>query len=1066
MLKKLPLLVFALVFVMGIGHAYAQQGTIQGTVTDSTTSETLPGASILVRDLGTGATTDSEGNYTIDNVPVGTYELKASFVGYDAKILEIEVTEGTNMVNFSLVPSTYGMDDVVVTAFGLEKERRNLGYGVSSVEGDEVSESQESNIVNALAGQVSGVSINQGSGQPGKASRIVIRGNTSFLGDNQPLFVVDGNPISNAEDSWGGSDQSSLFTGGSSNRGLDINPSNIADISVLKGASATALYGSRASNGAVIITTKSGQQGQQGVRVSVESSVGWDDPIIEGYQTEYTQGTNGEFYNGLPPSRGGYNSDAGAGNGQISQSWGPHKDSLNAQTSPQIIQDLKDVGFLSEDQNEVPTYNPREDFYRTGTTYRNSLNISGGGDNTSYYVSFSNHAQDGIVPGTELDKNNIMAKFQADLSSDFRTRTSINYVNTENTQLAEGNGVQAYNYGLSATPISFDVNNSQFEDGSQRMYHPAYNNPNWLADNNGYNSSVDRFIGNQNISWDILPWLTITEQLGLDTYVDTRKKETNVGTRGEPNGSMFDQKIQRSEINSDLTLDAQFDLTEDLGVDALVGNNINSRYYKQEFIEGVSLNIPDFFNVSNASTVNAEEQKELRHLVSVYGELVFDYQDFLFLTLTGRNDWSSTLPEDEQSYFYPSAAVGFVFSDILDVPTNILSFGKLRASWAQIGSDAPVYSLRTDYTQAAPQDGVRGVINYPFNGVNAYIQDQSLGNPDLKPELTTEWEVGADLRFLEERLNLDASYYTRTTEDQIFSVPVSSASGYNERLANAGQLTNEGVELSLQATPVVNQDFRWEVRGTWSTNTTTVDELAEGVDNIFLGGFSSATVNVVPGEDGYGAIRAIGWQRDEDGNKVINPASGFPLTTNEAVTIGNVQPDWQANAGTSVRYKGLSLSVLFDISQGGDIFNFDLYYNSYYGTAGVTEDRGSSFVYDGVLADANGNATDQQNDIEITRNQAFYQGIYSGQLENFVEDGSYVKLREVKLGYSLPSGLLEGTPVRSLEISAVGRNLWIDTDFSYGDPVGGLYGSGNAQGYYHAVAPSTRSYHLNLRLSI
>ena len=1066
--KLLNYALLVMLFGPFLSAAALAQGTLTGEVIDGNTGESLPGANVFIVELERGTSTDVDGEYTISDIPVGTYTVNVSYIGYEELETMVEVGSGTNNQDFELGTGTLGLDEVVVTAFGLEKERRSLGYSVSSLEGDEVSESGESNLVNALAGKVAGVSINSASGQPGAASRITIRGNSSFLGNNQPLFVVDGVPISNAEDSWGGQDATELFTGGATNRGLDIDPSNIEEMSVLKGASATALYGSRASNGAIIITTKSGEMNQAGPTVTFNSRVGWDDAIIDGYQTDYTQGTQGYFYNGFASNRGGYNNNPNStsNTGQTSLSWGPHKDSLTAQQSPQLINDLQDIGFLNENANSVPTYNPRKDFYRTGTIMENSLTISGGGSNSNYYVNFGNLDQEGIVPGTELRKTNIMAKAQANLSDNFSSRTSIHFVNTENKQLSEGNGTSQFNFGLINTPISFNVEDQQFEDGTQKMYHPAFNNPNWISDNNNFSSSNDRFIANQQLQWDPISWLTLSERIGLDTYVDTRKKRTNIGTRGEPNGSMFDQKIQRSEINSDFTANAIFDLNEDIGLDAMIGNNINSRYYKQEFIEGTGLNIPDFFNVSNANTVTAEERKELRHLVSLYGQFVFDYRDYLFLTLTARNDWSSTLPEDNRSYFYPSAAVGFVFSEALDIPTDLLSFGKIRASWAQIGSDAPIYSTSTSYVQSDPQDGVRGVINYPFNGVNGYRLSTTLGNPTLKPEITTEVELGTDLRFFDERLSLDAAYYTRTTTDQIFQVPVSSATGYNTKLSNAGELTNEGWEFSLNATPVATRNFRWRINGSWSKNTTTVDKLAEGVDNIFLGGFASASIRIVPEEDGYGAIRAIGWQRDDQGNLVINPNTGVPLTTNQPETIGNVQPDWTASAGTRLTYKGAYANVLFDISQGGDIYNMDRFYTSYYGTAEATANRGSEYVYDGVLADANGNPTDQQNDIAVTRDQAFYQFNYSSQYENFVEDGSYIKLRELTIGYRLPTSILGDTPIKSLNISATGRNLWIKTDFSYGDPEGSLYGSGNAQGFYHAVTPGTRSYHINLRLSI
>ncbi|SHF31562.1 TonB-linked outer membrane protein, SusC/RagA family [Fodinibius roseus] len=1035
--------------------AFAQTGSITGQVIDNN-GESVPGANVLLVESGQGTATNAEGNYTISSVEAGTYTLRVTFVGFAEYNQQVTIESGeTAEVNVTLRAGAIDLDEVVVTALGFEREVRSIGYSVQEVTGESVTDSRESNIVNALAGKIAGVQINSSSGQPGKSSRITIRGNSSMLGDNQPLFVVDGIPVSNASD--GNPTENILFSGGASNRALDIDPSTIENVSVLKGASATALYGSRAANGAVIITTKSGQKDQD-LRIDFNSSVGWGTAIIDGFNDEYLQGIDGYYHNGLPSDNGGYvEPGSPSDEPQIGRAWGPHKDSVSTQV-------LNDLGV-----DQIQTYDPRADFYETSQKTDNSINISGGTSQSNYFFSANRTDQSGIVPGSDLERTSLMGKFGSDLGELLNVQTSVNYINTGNQWMSEGNGPQNFLYGLNFVPINYDLTPATRQDGTQRMHTSSYNNPFWLAENNPYNSSVDRFISNSEITVDILPWLTISERIGIDTYTDSRKGRKNIGTRGVTSG-MYDQKINRTQINSDFTISAQQDLNQDFSVELLLGNNINTRNYDYTLQEGTNLNIPNYFHISNANTVTGDEEIEEYRLYSFYGQTTVDYQDYVYLTLTARNDWSSTLPDDNNSYFYPSASLGFVFSDAVDFfDDSFVSFAKLRASISQVGSDADPYSLSTNYVQANPDDGVRGNINFPFQGINGYNLDFELGNPELKPEITTEYEIGADLRFFANRANVDISYYDRSTENQIFPVPMSNASGYDSYLGNAGEIRNYGVELALGLSPIQTSEFQWDIDVNFSKNTTEVVKLAEGVENIYLGGFTSPQIRIEPEKNGYGVLWGSRYQRSENGKLLINPESGFPIRAGSDGPIGNVQPDWNGNLRTTFRYKGVSLSALFDRQQGGDILNMDLYYATYYGSSENTEQRNTTYVYDGVLAEVNDNgelvSSGNPNDVEITRDRTYWQSVYGITFENFIEDGSYLKLRELSLAYTLPQSLIAKLPVRSLTIKGVGRNLWIDTDFSYGDPEGSLYGSGNAQGFYHMLAPSTRNYTVSLQVS-
>lgn len=1025
-------------------HAYAQ-ADITGTVTDSETGDELPGVNIYVPELERGVATGLDGEYAIEDISSGTYTITASYVGYEDFEETIEVGSQDINYNIELVPSVFALDDVVVTALGVQRSERSLGYSVQEVEGQALEVSRETNLVDALAGRTAGVQINSSSGQPGAGSRIVIRGNASMVGNNQPLFVVDGIPISNESDE--NIAGATVFTGGTSNRGVDIDPANIESMSVLKGASATALYGSRAANGAVVITTRSGQIDQV-PSVSFSSSVGWSDAYTDGYQTDYLGGTNGFYYNGLPPGQGGYTNDPDAGTTQITQSWGPHKNSV-----PQQV--LDDLGV-----NRIETYNPREDFYQTGVNYINNISLSGGTAGSTYFVSVGNTNQEGITPGASLERTNVKARFGTNLSDALHVESSINYINSSNRWLAEGNGVQSYLFGLNFTPINFNITPFTYEDGSQRNFTPSFNNPLWISENNGFDSNVDRFISNTSLTYDILPWLSFTERIGIDTYSDDRKGETNIGSRDAPDGSMYDQQIQRTEINSDFMVNASSKFYEDFNLDLLVGNNINVRQFDSKQVIGTGLNIPGFFHISNANSASSDQDIEERRLISLYSRATIDYMDIIYLTLTGRNDWSSTLPEDNNSYFYPSASIGFVFSDATDYfDDTFFSYGKFRASVSQIGNDAPVYSLTTDYTQADPGDGVRGIINYPFAGVGGYRLSTTIGNPDLRPETTTEYEVGLDLRIFEGRGSFDISYYDRSTVDQIFPVPTSSATGYTTRLANAGEIRNYGVELALGVTPIQTQNILWDIGFNFANNTTEVVEFAPGVENIFLGGFTDPQIRIEDTEGGYGVIWGNRYQRNEDGELLIGD-DGLPLIAASLGAIGNVSPDWTGNLSTNVSFRDFNASALLDIRRGGDILNFDKFYSVFYGTHEATADRGSTYTFDGVNAN-----TGEPNDIEVERDQAFYQNHYSSVSENLVEDGSFLKLREVSLSYTLPASLVARTALQSVTITGTGRNLWIDSDFSYRDPEGSLLGTGNAQGFYHGVTPGSRSFNISLNVS-
>lgn len=1111
--------VCVLIFLIASGPVLSQQTEIRGQVTDAATGNPLPGANILIRGTTYGTASDSEGRYRL-TVPAAFVQgqqvtVEVRFVGYLTATQLLTLTTGIHDLNFALQSDVIGLEEVVVTALGITREERSLGYAISRVDGAEIVRSAQTSLANALRGAAPGLNIISSSGQPGKASRVEVRGISSITGENQPLWVIDGVIVSAVEDVTAGY-ESTLFTGGAASRQIDIDPNIIQDITVLKGASATALYGSRAAHGAIIITTKGALRETVEPRISYRSRVGWEQWHGKGFQTDYLQGLfrpqvgASLFYHGDPVFRNGLGwldprHDQPASSAITSGSWGPHKDSLDV---IMVIYNgeemtLREAFILGTGLPDVPIVDNRALFYRRPITYENAFSISGGVPGMNYFFSASNLSQDGIVPSTFLNRTSLNARFDGRIHPRLRVGSSVIYSRTENQWMPEGNGARAILWQLNFAPINFDLREYLMPDGvTQRSQIPgSWNNPYWQVRHSRYHSEVDRVIGSVNLEYSIFPWLTVAERLSFDTYTDTRKEEFDVGTRGRPDGSMFDRTNKRQEINSDLTVSAQAQLTDDIRMTALVGQNINAQKFKWERQRGLGLSVPGFFHIRNATTVIGDDYREERRLIGLYSSVTFDYREYLYLTLTARNDWSSTLPKDNNSFFYPSASIGFVFTDAFretfrGTPIN---FGRLRAAYSQVGNDAPPYVLDVPYTPTTVTDGVRGEFLFPFRGLSAYTLTNVYGNPRIRPEITTEYEVGLDMRFFQGRARFDIAYYDRTSTDQIFNAPISSATGYSSMIVNAGEIRNYGVELTLGGIPIQTRDFSWDLRVNYAKNINDVIRLTEGVENIFLAGFTTAQVRIMEGKGNYGIIWSYRYDRTDKGDlrvRNVNPDDlpanlpaalrnsllaqhGLPIVAPDLGNIGSVMPDWTGSLRSTMRYKGLELSALIDVRRGGKIFNMDMYYQVFYGTHISTADRWSEHTYKGIVSTpilqqteagtwvlVGWQDTEVENTASIIKTPAYYRDFFGNVFEEFVEDGSFVKLREISLTYTLPAAWFRTLPIRSAAVTFTGTNLWIDSKFSYLDPEGNLLGSSNAQGFYHMVVPTTRGYHFSINLDI
>ncbi|HEY8956202.1 SusC/RagA family TonB-linked outer membrane protein [Chitinophaga sp.] len=1017
-----------LLMAISVVQAYAQTKLISGKVTDAKDGSGLPGVSVGIKGTGKGSLTTNDGSFKLE-APAGSV-LVFSFIGYAPK----EVTVGAeNTINVALGADNKDLSEVVVTALGIKREKRTLGYTTQEVKGDDIVQSKEVNFLNGMQGKIAGVQINNTSGIPGGGTRIVIRGAASLTGNNQPLYVIDGNPINNDQIGAGDSDDDPVLAGGTTpNRGIDIDPNIIESVNILRGASATALYGSRAAGGAIIITTKTGA-GLKGKSFSltVGSSVNIDKVVLPEFQTGWSQGNGGIFWDGRtrPTSR----------------SWGAKMDTLKVDGKPAV------------------TYDPRDAFFKTGTTWDNNISLNGSTDKSNYLMSYSSLRQEGVAPGTDFYRNSFYANFSTRLTDKLTATTGINYIDSRNDRLLEGNGSGGTSYlaNLYTAPVSYNL--LPYEnpvDKSQNMYKVNSNNPFWTAANTGLQLNVTRFIPNFSLVYNPLNWLTLTERIGADIYTDERIFHEAVGSFGSfPNGRMYNEIINNKQVNHDFYATARkefdkFDLT------VMVGNNIISEHYTDQFSKGIGLAVPGFYDITSAESVTSTKSFYDRRRVSVYAQAVLEYNRMLSLTLTGRNDWSSSMPVKNNSYFYPSVTGAFVFSELEGLKdSKVLSFGKARVAYTAIGNDALPYKVATPFNKTVVGDGLRGSLDLPFNGVNGFSKNNVLGNPDLRPEKIKEFEVGLETKWLDNRIGLEASYYNKVSTDLIFQTAVSAGSGYTQAVINAGKITNKGLEVTLNANPIRSKDFNWNISANYSRNKAMINKLTEGVTSIQIGGFTTPGVYLVEGQP-YGTIRGSRYKRNDQGKLLIDD-DGYPIQDDgTSFDIGNTQPRWIGGVTNSVSYKGINLSFTFDGRFGGQVINFDEYYMTFYGTSGLTSSRDGSMVYDGVTADG------KQNTKSIKTDEGYWQA-WGDTYENLVQDATFVKLRNVTLAYNFSPKLLKHTPFKAAVFSVAGRNLWIYTPhFTGSDPELSTYGAGsNSGGFYHYVSPSTRSYNATLKLT-
>ncbi len=1087
-------------FLLFIGLLFATisfaQVTVKGTVTDKDDNSPIPGVTVVIQNTTRGTITDIDGKYELQLDSLGqTLEFK--FVGMQS-VTQIVTTTTVN------IGMSAGMElqDVVVTALGISREKKALGYSTQKVDGEDLNNVKYDNIVNSMSGRVAGAQVKQ-SGNFGGSTNIVLRGATSLIGNNQALFVIDGVPLDNTN-----SNSSYQAQGGGGydygNAVSDLNPDDIESMNVLKGAAATALYGERAANGVIMITTKKGSAtGKKGIGVTFNSNYTFgkvDKSTFPKYQTNYGAGY-GPYYSGADGS-----DDAGDGG---TKAGFEYYDFDGDGTNDYVVPFTEDASFGEKfDGTEVfqwdalhpasPNYmkktawqeaeNGGITFFETAQSFTNSLALTGGGDKGSFRISYRNLDQKGILPNSQLERNNISFGSSYKATDKLTVSIDANYVNTA----ATGRNSTGYSDNIMSmyrqwwqTNVDVGTLKSIYENSDQNItWNPNYSygqgstnpiywdNPYWSRHENYQNDVRNRIYGNVSMNYKITSNLSALVRFTLDSYSETREERRAVGSISAPFGvpsagevTPADQasgygRAERnySESNVDFILTYNKDLNKDLNLNVMAGTN----YRKNQLTEIRSstnggLIIPGLYSLSNAPSTLTSERDETKAVSSVYGAATFGYKRYLFLDIAMRNDMSSTLGADNRSYFYPAVSGSFVFSEF--TKSKAISFGKVRLNYAQVGKAAPWGVTATTYS-------IPPSFTSPITSAN-----NTENNPDLKPERTNSIEAGLEMYFWNRRLGGDIAVYQTNSKDQIVRAPVSRASGYSSKWINAGEIENKGIEITINAVVMKKKDFQWDIGLNWARNVNKVKSLASGIDNLELGNFQGGvSINAREGES-YGAIQGSDYIY-KDGEKVIGTDGYYLITETNDQVIGNITPDWTGGITNSFKYKSWAMSFLIDWQKGGDIFSLDQWYGMGTGLYEETDytndlgnpvrnpiDDGGGLILDGVKEDGSAN------DIRVSGNDYRVNGWSRNPNKGFIYDASYVKLREIAVHYSIPKKTLEKTFIANATISFIASNLWIiHKNLPHADPEAGL-GSGNLQGFQSGVLPTTRNFGFNLKLN-
>jgi TonB-linked SusC/RagA family outer membrane protein len=1014
---------------------FSQSRLISGTVTNSR-NEPVPLATIQQKGAANYATASETGQFSI-KVTGANPVLIISSAGFEPQ--EVNISSSASY-EVQLKDGGTMSEVIVTTAFGVKQKKKSLGYNVQELSAAQLDKGKENSFINALQGKVSGINITSTGGAPGAGTDILIRGVSSLnpAANNQPLIIIDGMPVNNStlpasvipSAGSNGIQARSNDQFAFANRGLDINPDDIESISVLKGAGATALYGLQAANGVLIITTKKGSSGK--LNISLNSSVSFD--FITKYpeiQTTYREGANGR----IP-----VNADGSLGT--KFQSFGP----------PVTASD--------------PIFNNFKNAFTTGSRLNNSITLQGGNAKATYYSSFAALNQDGILDFTKFNRYTFKLAGTYQASPKIIVSSSASLTSSKNVAPSAGDkGVMT---ALSYHTPTFDVRDYIYPDGSMKVYSPTIiDNPLYVARFSQMVSNLSRFFGNVGFNYTIIPKLKLDYKLGGDFYADNRTRIvpgprfpgdiTTFDLAIANGGFMVEDRVTFRNITSNAILSWQDKINSDIDYSLTAGTNIEVTNIDNVNTRGERFALPGFFDLSNTTTLYAFRSTSNRRYAGIFGSAKFGYKNALFLELTGRNDWSSTLPVENNSFFYPSASLSYVFTDLHNLSNNILSFGKLRLSYAQVGKDAPVYSVGSYFASVG---------GFPFNSgataIPGFLRSTNYGDPKLKPEKQKSFEIGTELRFWKNKIGLDVSYYSSKNEDQIIPVPISYTSGYSRFITNAGTIRNTGVEVELSATPVQSKNFRWNFMVNWFQNRSKVLAIKEGITDIAFYDEGRILNKLVVGGSA-GDLYGTAYRRNDNGELLIK-ADGFPDVTPAFVKVGNALPDWLGSINNTVSWKGISLSFLLEYKKGGDMFDVTMRNSIRNGVLKITENRYQQVVINGVkISDGKANDIPVILDHNYYRNTNFFNNI----TDVILQDASWFRLRNVVLGYELPKKLVDKTKwVKGVNIGVTASNFLLWTPYSGYDPGSTAFSAGyNVYGFTGSNIPNFSSVIVNLNIN-
>ncbi|HEY4337981.1 MAG TPA: SusC/RagA family TonB-linked outer membrane protein [Puia sp.] len=1053
--RALPLGGLLLIFFLSIFSfsTQAQSGKVRGVVTGKPDGAPLDGVTIRVKGTARATQTNNEGKFEI--TASSSEIIQFSFVGY----APVDLPASETNLQVTLEPTKGALNEVVVTALGIVRQKKSLGYAVQELKAKDISETSEANLVNTIEGKVAGVRVTNSQGDMG-SSRIVIRGETSISGNNQPLFVINGFPVDN--DQQLGTAPSRDFA----NPIADINPNDIESISFLKGPNAAALYGSRAAHGVVLIKTKSGRK-KKGVGITVNSNTSFDNLLtLPKYQNVFGQGANGEF---------SYKDGAGGGiNDNVDESWGPK---MNGQLIPQF--------FDGTPQPFVPHPDNVKSFFKTGVSYSNGVSIGDAGDKYDYRFGVNTQKIYGVIPNSDLGRNNFTINSTLKLDPKLTLSVNANYVQTNAGNLPGSGGKRSTSTMLQFIWMGRQVDMNKLRDhynstGSPLNWNNAYySNPFFVAEQNTVGQRRDRLIGNIGLSYKITNELTANLKSATDYYTDRRKLRIAYGTSGTPYGSYEEDAYTVSENNTEFTLNYNRKLNTDFALEVLGGTNLRTKSFEENDQKAPRLAVADLYTLTNSRDplVSSNNFYKLK-TYSVFGSAQLSYRNYAFVNFTARNDWSSTLPIDNLSYFYPSISASLVLSDAFDIKSDALSYAKVRGGWSKVGADAQPYQLLNTYPFITPTFGANPQLTAGALDLNA----------SLKPETTTSSEIGLEAGFFNNRIRLDLSLYQSSSYNQILAVDVSNTTGYSQKLINAGRLNNHGLEVQVGFVPVKTAHFTWDINANYALNRSKLKSLDNQglLKNYVLGSDGSIQTVATVGQP-YGSLFGTAFLRDAKGQIIVND-DGTPATNPNNQVLGKYTPDWLGGITNTFTYDHLSLSVLIDGSFGGRQYSSTNATGSYTGVLASTlpgrdaAHGGLSYYFPGndnsqapVAGAAGPTGEKVYDDGKIFKgvtqtgkaNQAILPASqYYKTLNNFDEawiySSDFIKLREVKLGYELPKRWLEPIGFVGATVSLTGRNLWIiHRKVPNVDPET-AFNTGNGQGLEDLSLPGTRSYGINV----